>query len=343
VTLDESATPFAPGVLIPLTLNQNSGNTATLTGGSASTSNGIAAYLLSINQLETGDTLTATLSLNSLLSAPLSITSTSTDFSVVAPTIALSPATLPEGAVGVTYNQQITASGGTAPYTYTVTSGTLPTGLTLSSGGLLAGTPTATGPFPFTVMATDSLSFTGSQAYTLAPAADFTINASSASATIQPGSSASFTLTITPVGATTFPVITTLVATGLPSGATATFSPSSILAGSLATTVTMTIHVPQIAAKNNPAASNPALRLAPFSLALLLLPFAGRLRKTGKRLGRAMSVFLMLIAGMAAVAGLSGCGNTIGFFGQAPQSHQVTVTATMGTLSHSTNVTLYVQ
>jgi hypothetical protein len=46
------------------------------------------------------------------------------------PTIAvtLSPTTLPAGNVGTQYYQQITAGGGTLPYTYTLTSGTLPAG-----------------------------------------------------------------------------------------------------------------------------------------------------------------------------------------------------------------------
>jgi hypothetical protein len=85
---------------------------------------------------------------------------------VVAPTIALSPASLPAGTVGTTYHQAITASGGQAPYTYAVTAGSLPAGLTLS-GGVLTGTPTASGTSTFTVTATDANLFTGSRAYSL--------------------------------------------------------------------------------------------------------------------------------------------------------------------------------
>lgn len=48
----------------------------------------------------------------------------------------------------------------TAPVTYAVTAGALPTGLTLSSAGVLSGTPTAAGPYTFTVTATDSTSGT---------------------------------------------------------------------------------------------------------------------------------------------------------------------------------------
>jgi CSLREA domain-containing protein len=81
--------------------------------------------------------------------------------------ITLSPASLPSGAVGATYSQTITASGGTAPYTFAVTSGGLPDGLTLSSNGLLSGTPTAGCNFSFTITATDANNCTGSQSYSL--------------------------------------------------------------------------------------------------------------------------------------------------------------------------------
>src|SRR5258708_32148141 len=48
------------------------------------------------------------------------------------------------------------ASGGSLPFTWAVTSGALPGGLTLAADGTLSGTPTAEGPFAFTVTATDS-------------------------------------------------------------------------------------------------------------------------------------------------------------------------------------------
>ncbi|MEG3143366.1 putative Ig domain-containing protein [Sphingomonas sp. RT2P30] len=75
---------------------------------------------------------------------------------VAAPSIAFIPGTPPGGTVGVPYSKTYSASGGTAPYSYTLFSGTLPPGLTLSSAGMLSGTPSAGGTFSFVVQASDS-------------------------------------------------------------------------------------------------------------------------------------------------------------------------------------------
>lgn len=70
--------------------------------------------------------------------------------------IVLSPATLSAGTYGTSYSATISASGGTAAYTFRVVTGSLPPGLTLSGSGLLSGVPTQAGIFAFTVQATDS-------------------------------------------------------------------------------------------------------------------------------------------------------------------------------------------
>jgi choice-of-anchor B domain-containing protein len=83
------------------------------------------------------------------------------------PTITVSPTSLPNGTQGTPYNQTITASGGTAPYTFAVTSGSLPVGLSLSNAGVLSGTPTGSGTSNFNVTATDSDGCSGTRSYAL--------------------------------------------------------------------------------------------------------------------------------------------------------------------------------
>ena len=53
------------------------------------------------------------------------------------------------------YNQQLTGSGGAAPYTFTVRAGALPAGLSITPAGLVSGTPSTPGAPAFTIRATD--------------------------------------------------------------------------------------------------------------------------------------------------------------------------------------------
>ena len=180
--------------------------------------------------------------------------------------------------------------------------------------------------------------------YTIsAPTGDFTISAPGATVTVNPGGSGVYDLTVTPSGgATTFPAAVNFSVSGLPAGATVTFLPASIDAGAEATTVTMTIHTAQLAAAGRLAAGTLASRFAPLSLSLLLLPFAGHLRKSAKGLSR-LCVVLLLLGASAALAGLSGCSSGAGFSGKTPETYTVTVTATMGTVSRISKVTLTVE
>jgi hypothetical protein len=78
--------------------------------------------------------------------------------------LVITPPNLPAGQAGVAYTATgggpvaLTATGGTAPYTWAVTAGALPGGVLLSSAGVFSGTPTAAGSFSFTVTCTDSAS-----------------------------------------------------------------------------------------------------------------------------------------------------------------------------------------
>jgi hypothetical protein len=84
------------------------------------------------------------------------------------PAIALSPSTVPPGTAGTPYNQTVSGSGGTAPYTFAIWSGSLPGGLTLNPAtGAISGTPTQVGLFNFQVRATDAVGCQGARQYSL--------------------------------------------------------------------------------------------------------------------------------------------------------------------------------
>ncbi|MFM8558630.1 MAG: putative Ig domain-containing protein, partial [bacterium] len=89
-------------------------------------------------------------------------TTRSLTLEVVCPAISLTPAYLPDGAVGTPYSMTLRTSGGVAPFAFAVTSGDLPAGHVLAPSGTLSGTPTTAGTSILTVTVTDANGCTGS-------------------------------------------------------------------------------------------------------------------------------------------------------------------------------------
>lgn len=81
-------------------------------------------------------------------------------------------ATLPPATEGSTYKAAVTATGGSAPYSFSVISGQLPSGVLLGvTTGTISGTPTATGSFNFNVSVADSTGASEQKALELTVAA----------------------------------------------------------------------------------------------------------------------------------------------------------------------------
>jgi hypothetical protein len=94
----------------------------------------------------------------------------------VNPGITIDTISLPDGTTGVAYSQDLTAEGGSPPYSWAVTAGSLPPGLALNqqagnaaggTPGNIGGIPVLAGLYSFTVTAMDSLGAKASQALSI--------------------------------------------------------------------------------------------------------------------------------------------------------------------------------
>lgn len=184
-----------------------------------------------------------------------------------------------------------------------------------------------------------------------------------------------YTVTLSPEApATTFPAAINLSASGGPAGAIYTFSSSTVPLSAGVTSVALTIRVGGSSAVGNQSSAIRPGRGLPFPTglpfasglpfaALLLLPFTARLKKTALRLIRksVRSVIFMATRSSAASTApvpfvlrillfvalcmgttLCGCTSSI-HSNPTPTHYTIVITATSGTLTHSTTVDLAVQ
>jgi MBG domain/Bacterial Ig-like domain (group 3)/Putative Ig domain len=170
--------------------------------------------------------------------------------------------------------------------------------------------------------------------------------------TAEPGGTATYPLNIIPSAGTIFPTAVLLTVTGLPAGATAVITPSSwaqlssnswtFPANTPLPSITLVVQLPPASTgmtRGYPGSG----KLPSLAWGVLLLPFAVRMRRAAKRLRGIIFTLLLTAAGLGAVSSLSSCTTGNGFFGQQQSSYTVTVTATSGPLTRSTNLTLNVE
>jgi sugar lactone lactonase YvrE len=159
---------------------------------------------------------------------------------------------------------------------------------------------------------------------------------------VVPGGAVTYNFPLSPVVTSTFLYSVALTATGLPPGATYTFSPASIPAGSETLPVAFTVQTAKSTAVLHRA---PGSSRSPWFALLfgLLLPLAGAKRFRARLTTLPRMLLLLLFGGLSLglVAGLGGCGSG-GFLGTPPgqTSYTITISATSGTLVRTSTVQL---
>ncbi|QTR03840.1 S8 family peptidase, partial [Saccharothrix algeriensis] len=162
---------FAPGQDITSTWHTSDSATNTISGTSMASPHvaGAAAIYVSANPSATPAQVETAL-VNAATSGKISNPGTGSPnklLYVTGPPVTNPTVTNPgsqNGAVGTPASLQLSATGGTAPYTFTATG--LPPGLTISPSGQVSGTPTTAGTYTVTVTVTDSASRTGTATFT---------------------------------------------------------------------------------------------------------------------------------------------------------------------------------
>lgn len=168
-----------------------------------------------------------------------------------------------------------------------------------------------------------------------ATAGDFTLTLTAGqSQTVSSGGAAPILAQIAPTS-TLYPGVVTFTATGLPPGATVSFSPSTLPANVGARPVNAKVQTsaPTLSAKG---ISGNATSIA---LGFFLIPLAGarKLRRSGRAM-RSLFLTVLLLASLTATVGLTGCGA-----GYPQDTYHITITATSGAIQHSIDATLNVQ
>jgi len=220
------------------------------------------------------------------------------------------------------------SSGLTVSYTSTTSSVCIVSGstLTLIAAGTCSITASQAGNTSFAAATSVTQSFT-------VTSLDFTMQVFGASTlSVSSGSSATYTLAVAPSGGS-YPGTVSFAVTGLPTGAAATVSPTTLSSTSGAQTVSVTVSTVST------VASNSSKGVPPWSLALLILPLVG-LRYSRKRIAQRLCLLLMLAIGGFATGG---CSSNASLGKVASGSYPITITGTSGTVQHVATVTLIVQ
>ena len=158
--------------------------------------------------------------------------------------------------------------------------------------------------------------------------------------TILPGTTVAYTLKVMPQVATTFLYTVSFAASGLPAGATYTFSPANLAPGGATANITMTVETAKAALYTR--TPSPFWPL-PIALGLLLPLFGAKaVRKRMRQISPLLGMTLLAAVSLAAAASLGGCSGA-GLFAARKIPYSISVITTEGTVQRSTQVPLEIQ
>jgi hypothetical protein len=274
---------------------------------------------------------------NTSASAPVTVTVAQAT-TITALTASANPATVGDS---ITFTATVTSSSGTVPtrsVTFNDGSSALGPGTLNSSGVATYSTSSlAAGSHSITAVysgdANNAVSTSAALNETVNPATvtspDFSLASAPASLSLAPGGSASATVTVTPVNS--FSQAVSFACSNLPAGVTCSFAPSTVTPAGAAAKTTVTI-----------AASAQAALRSGGTWLLTGCPFLALCLWTGgKRPRRRLGAMLAVVLAAGAITALAGCGSSSSK--KQPVTSVVTVTATAGTLHHTTTITVTVQ
>lgn len=207
-------------------------------------------------------------------------------------------------------------------------------------------TPTTSGNRTGTLTLTDSAANSPQLVSLTGSGIDFSMPSSGGTASVAPGATASYQISISPVGGT-FSSAVTLVCEGVPAFSTCTLNPTSVTPGANPATVAVSI-------KTTGTASRSALGKphGPVVAWLLLVPGFGLfgLFLVGTRRGRRRASLCLLMMVLAAMLVLPGCSGVSKSTTPPPTgnstpagTYTVLVIGTSGSVQHFSSLTLTVQ